>query len=182
MTMNNRIENLSDLQAERARLKNQIETSRVGIRRQFDDIKEDINPARQIVQTFTHLMSKPKNNALQMGVVRGIDMAISYSPIGRMAWPLRFLIRFLLKRATANYLSSNQNHLLQKSLTWVKEVSDDDPQPKLVRITDVKPKKNWKEKFFRWLKDATAEDDIPRAHVVESLPLVQPERPIRTPL
>jgi len=180
MTMNNRIESLSDLQAERARLKNQLETSRVGIRRQFDDIKEDINPARQIVQTFTHLMSKPKNNALQMGVVRGIDMALAYTPIGRMAWPLRFIIRFLLKRATANYLSSNQNHLLQKSLSWVKEVSDD--EPKVVRITEGKPKKHWKERFFRWLKDATAEDDIPRAHVVESLPLAQPERPVRTPL
>lgn len=181
--MKTKIENQSDLQAERARLRNQLEVSKVKIRRQFDGIKEDISPARQVMQTVSSLMAKPKSNLLSTGIGRSVDLALQLTPLGRAAWPIRFLIPFAAKRITTNFLNSNGPQVLEKSLTWVKNVTSDEPT--FPSRLEIKTQKSVKEKFFSWLKQVTedSETDIREAEVIETLPLLEPPYTTsRTPL
>lgn len=180
--MERKIENLSDLQAERARLKNKLEVSKVQIKQQFDGIKEDINPARQVINTVSGLMAKPQNNLFSNGVGRSIDLALQFTPLGRAAWPIRMLMPFVVKRVTTNFLNSNGPQVLEKSLIWVKNVTDE--RPALPATLSIKPEKSLKEKFFSWLKNATEDHDPQPAEVIETLPLTytETETTIRTPL
>ncbi|MDQ1086748.1 hypothetical protein [Siphonobacter sp. SORGH_AS_1065] len=180
--MERKIENLSDLQAERARLKNQLEVSKVQIKRQLDGIKDDINPARQVINTVSGLMAKPENNLFSNGIGRGIDLALQFTPLGRAAWPLRMLVPFAVKRVTTNFLNSNGPQVLEKSLIWVKNVTDE--RPAFPAKISLKPEKSLKEKFFSWLKDVTEDHDPEpkEAIVIETLPLTSPDLNIRTPL
>ncbi|MFT4033135.1 MAG: hypothetical protein QM669_12000 [Siphonobacter sp.] len=176
--MKTKIENISDLQAERARLKNRIENSRVGIQRQFEDIKEEINPARQVMHAISGMIAKPDRGFVQLGVARGVDLLLRQTPIGRAAWPIRFIIPFVVKRVASNYVNkTDRTEVLIKSLRWVKRVTDEKPVD-IVRVEAPKP--SLKVRFLRWLKNATAEK--PGVEWIETVRLDPEEYPSRVSL
>ena len=153
--MGTSIQNRSDLVAEQARLTNQLETSRAQIRQQLSGIKEEINPAKQAFKVATGLMARPQNALLHLGIGKGVDLALALTPIGRAVWPVRVLLPLVLKRATTNYLSQNRNEVLEKTLRWVRNVTEERPP---------KPKRTAKERFFRWVKRVT-DDPAPASRV-----------------
>jgi hypothetical protein len=61
------IKNLDDLRAERVRLKNQIEVSRMNLRYQFGAIKQELNPLNQALGVVTDVFTTPRKGLLSFG-------------------------------------------------------------------------------------------------------------------
>ncbi len=127
------IQTLDDLRAERARLKNQLELSKVKMRQEVTSIKTELNPARQAVGVISDLLTTPKKGLLNVGVGIGVDVLIKKGLLARAGWLPRLVVPFIARNIATNLIQQNKTTLLENALMWVKKVTDKPkPEPKLL--------------------------------------------------
>ena len=100
--MKTNIRNINDLQAERARLKNEIELSKTKMRISIDALKEELSPARHVVGFLGNFLTNRNKGLLNMGVGIGVDTVIRNGILRSAPWPLKILVPFFLKNYAGN--------------------------------------------------------------------------------
>jgi hypothetical protein len=118
------IQNIDDLRVERARLKNQMELSKLYMRQQAAAIKTELNPARQAVGVIGDMLTSPQKGLLSLGVGLGVDTIIRRGVLARAGWLPRLLIPFLARNLAANLIQKKRTSFVENALIWVKKVTD----------------------------------------------------------
>lgn len=121
--MKTNIQNLDDVRAERARLKNQIETSRMNLRHEFGVIKQELNPINQALGVVTDVFTTPRKGLLSMGVGFGVDTVLKKVILARAGWLPRLVVPFLVKNVATNYISKHKTSVVEGMLGWVKKAT-----------------------------------------------------------
>ena len=121
--MKTNIQNLEDVRAERARLKNQIETSRMNLRYEFGAIKKELNPINQALGVVTDVFTTPRKGLLSMGVGFGVDVVLKKVVLARAGWLPRLVVPFLVRNAATNYISNHKASVVEGMLGWVKKAT-----------------------------------------------------------
>lgn len=125
--MKTKIETKEDLQVERANLKNQIELSKLNMRREVNAIKSELNPARQAVGMFKDIFTAPRKGLLNVGVGIGVDLILRRGILARAGWLPKLILPFVVRRVTTNIIQKNQTSIIEKGLLWVKKVTEKRP-------------------------------------------------------
>lgn len=118
------IKNLDDLRAEKARLKNQIEVSRMNLRYQFGAIKQELNPLNQALGIVSDVFTTPRKGLLSLGVGIGVDTVLKNVVLARAGWLPRLVVPFLVKNVATNYISKNKTSVVENIVGWVKKKTD----------------------------------------------------------
>lgn len=121
--MKTNIQNLDDVRAERARLKNQIETSSMNLRQQFGAIKQELNPVNQALGVVSDIFTAPRKGLLSMGVGFGVDTVLKKVVLARAGWLPRLVVPFLVKNVATNYISNHKTSVVEGMLGWVKKAT-----------------------------------------------------------
>lgn len=119
--MKTNIQNLDDVRAERARLKNKIELSRTNLRHEFGLIKRELNPVSQALGVVTDAFTTPRKGLLSLGVGFGVDTVLKKVVLARAGWLPRLVVPFLVKNVATNYISKNKTSVMESVLGWVKK-------------------------------------------------------------
>ncbi len=122
--MKTNIQNLDDVRAERARLKNQIESARTNLRQEFGVIKKELNPVNQTLGVISDALTTPRKGLLSMGVGIGVDTILKKVVLARAGWLPRLVVPFLVKNVATNYISKNKVSVVEGVLGWVKKATD----------------------------------------------------------
>ncbi len=121
--MKTNIQNLEDVRAERARLKNQIETSRMNLRYEFGAIKQELSPINQALGVVTDVFTTPRKGLLSMGVGFGVDTVLKKVVLARAGWLPRLVVPYLVKNVATNYISKHKTSVVEGVLGWVKKAT-----------------------------------------------------------
>ena len=125
--MKTNIRNIDDLRAERARLKNEIEISRTKIHSGITGIKEELSPARHVMDFLSNFLTKRNKGLLGIGVGIGVDTIVKNGILRNASWITKLVVPYLIKNFTNNMIQTNKDNILEKGLEWVKDVTDDKP-------------------------------------------------------
>jgi hypothetical protein len=151
--MKTKIETIEDLMAERARLKNQVTLSRLKMTNHFKVLKEELEPARQVVGYAKNLLVNNGNrkSLVGMGLRFGVDAILKNTVLYRASWLARLVVPYIANNVVSNYVAKHDTEILENTINWVKEkTSNDSDKPK-------KPKTSLAEKALLWVKDVTEE-------------------------
>jgi hypothetical protein len=157
--MKTNIKNINDLRAERARLKNEIELSKTKMRGSINAIKEELSPARHVVDFLGNFFTNRNKGLLNVGVGIGVDTIIRNGILRRAPWPMKILIPFFLKNFAGNMIHNNKDTIMKKGIEWVRDITTENPQPILTEVKGVyiEDKPSLVEKALLWVKDVTEE-------------------------
>lgn len=122
--MKNNIETIDDLRAERARLHNQIQLSKIGMRNEISAIKEELNPARQAVGVLNDVLTSPKKGLLSLGIGLGVDVVLRRTVLARAGWITKLVVPFLVRNVATNIVQKNGKKIVEKSLVWLKNATE----------------------------------------------------------
>jgi hypothetical protein len=151
--MKTKIETIEDLMAERARLKNQVTLSRLKMTNHFKVLKEELEPARQVVGYAKNLLVNNGNrkSLVGMGLRFGVDAILKNTVLYRASWLARLVVPYIANNVVSNYVAKHDTEILENTINWVKEKTSNDPdKPK-------KTKTSLAEKALLWVKDVTEE-------------------------
>ena len=154
--MKTKIETIEDLIAERARLKNQVTISHLKLTNHFSALKQELQPARQIVGYAKNLLINNGNrkSMIGMGLRFGVDAILKNTILYRASWLARLVVPYIANNVVANYVAKHDTEILENTVNWVKEKTA--KQPKDLD----KPKFSLAEKALMWVKDVT--EDKPK--------------------
>ncbi|GAB3507489.1 hypothetical protein [Emticicia fontis] len=157
--MKTKIKNIDDLRAERARLKNEIELSKTKMRSSIDAIKEELSPARHVVNFLGDFLTNRNKGILNVGLGIGVDTVVRNGILRHAPWPLKVLVPFFLKNFAGNMIHDNRDTIVKKGIEWVKDITEKKPEPILTEIREVRieEKPSMVEKALLWVKDKTEE-------------------------
>lgn len=122
--MKNNIETIDDLRAERARLHNQMQLSKIGMRNEISAIKEELNPARQAVGVLNDVLTSPKKGLLSLGIGLGVDVVLRRTVLARAGWITKLVVPFLVRNVATNIVQKNGKTIVEKSLVWLKNATE----------------------------------------------------------
>lgn len=150
--MKTKIETIEDLVAERARLKNQITISRLKLTNEFSIIKEELQPARQIVGYAKKLLVNNGNrkSIIGMGLRFGVNALLKNTILYRASWLVRLVVPYIANNVVSNYVAKNDTKILENTVSWIKDKTSNELH---------KPQKSLIEKALLWVKDVTKEDN-----------------------
>ena len=138
--MKTEINNIDELRAERARLKNQLELSKVHMKQEIKAIKTELNPVNHAVGLVTDLFTSPKKGLLYAGVGIGVNTLLRRGLLARAGWLPRLVIPFLAQNLATNLIYKNRNSLVENALRWVIKVTDK-PKPPVEKTVEMKVSK-----------------------------------------
>ena len=151
--MKTKIETIEDLMAERARLKNKVTISHLKLTNHFNVLKEELQPARQVVGYAKNLLVNNGNrkSLVGMGLRFGVNALLKNTILYRASWLTRLVVPYIANNVVANYVAKHDTEILENTVNWVKEKTSNEPEmPK-------KPKFTLAEKALMWVKDVTEE-------------------------
>ncbi|WP_305952283.1 hypothetical protein [Emticicia oligotrophica] len=122
--MKNNIQTIDDLRAERARLHNQMQLSKIGMRNEVAAIKEELNPARQAVGVLNDVLTSPKKGLLTLGIGLGVDIVLRRTILARAGWLPKLVVPFLVRNAATNIVQKNGKSIVEKGLVWLKNATE----------------------------------------------------------
>jgi hypothetical protein len=131
--MKTEIQTIDDLRAERARLKNQLELSKIQMKQEVKAIKSELSPMHQAVGLVGDMLTAPKRGLLNVGVGIGVNMLLKRGLLARAGWLPRLVIPLLAQNLATNLIYKHRTSLLENALLWVKKVTDK-PAPKPTAI------------------------------------------------
>ncbi len=152
--MKTKIETIEDLMAERARLKNQVAVSHIKLTNHFNILKEELEPARQVVGYAKNLLVNNGNrkSLVGMGLRFGVNAILKNTVLYRASWLTRLVVPYIANNVVSNYVAKHDTEILENTVNWVKEKTlNEHDKPK-------KPKISLAEKALLWVKDVTAEE------------------------
>ncbi len=122
--MKNNIQTIDDLKAERARLHNQIQLSKISMKNEMTAIKEELNPARQAVGVLNDVLTSPKKGLLTLGIGLGVDVVLRRTILARAGWLPKLVVPFLVRNAATNMVQKNGKTIVEKGLIWLKNATE----------------------------------------------------------
>ena len=151
--MKTKIETIEDLIAERARLKNQVAISGIKLKDNFGMLKQELQPARQVVGYAKNLLVNNGNrkSLVGMGLRFGVNALLKNTILYRASWLTRLIVPYVANNVVSNYVVKHDTEILENTINWVKEkTSSESNNPK-------KPQISLAERALMWVKDVTEE-------------------------
>jgi len=119
--MINKIENNEQLQAEKERMSNLLEERKNQISNDFDDLKENLKPVRQVTHAVGNMLSNEnKNNLVRMGVTLGVELILNKIILKRAGWATKLIVPFIVRNVALNYITDHRAEVLSKALHLIK--------------------------------------------------------------
>lgn len=149
--MKTKLETIEELNAERIRLKNQVSVSRLKLKNEFTNIKEELQPARQVVGFAKNMLvnNKKSNSLVGMGLRFGVNALLRNTILYRASWLTRMIVPFVANNLVSNYVAKNDSQILENTIGWIKDKTSDEKP--------TKPSLSLTERALMWVKDVTAE-------------------------
>lgn len=120
--MNSTIHTVDDLLAEKKRLANHIKYRKASISTSFDEIKDEINPFKNISGTAkTLLKSKTKIPFINQGIGAATQFLFRKIILRRAGWLPRLIFPYILKKVSAHVIGSKVN---EKVVSGMHQVAD----------------------------------------------------------
>ena len=114
-----KINNYTDLLAERNRLEALLREHKATIATEVGVIKENLHPVFALVSFLGIFQRKPNQSLLQFGADVGVELLLRQKLLAKSNWVTRLVLPFLAKGATANVLeklrSSKAKQLVQET-------------------------------------------------------------------
>ena len=117
------IQNIDDLRAERVRLKNQMELSKVHMKQEVKAIKTELNPVHQAVGLVGDLLTAPKKGLLNVGVGIGVNTLLTRGLLARAGWLPRLVIPFIAQNLATNLIYKNRTSIVSFLIKLAKSCS-----------------------------------------------------------
>jgi hypothetical protein len=152
--MKTKIENIADLRAERARLKNQVTISGMRLKQEFSLVKEELQPARQALNFTKNLLvnNRKSDSIVGMGLRFGVNTLLRNTVLARASWLARLVVPYIANNFVSKYVANNDDAIIEKTVKWVKDKTADE-KPAL------KHKTGLVEKGLIWIKKITNDDE-----------------------
>jgi len=111
----NKINSYEDLLKEKERLQLQLEVHRSAIEMHVDDIKQKLNPLKNVVRFISNFTAPPATNTLVgTGLGLSLELLIRKLLFAKTGWVTRLVGPILLKNFSANMIKKNKDTLIQK--------------------------------------------------------------------
>lgn len=151
--MKTKIENIDDLRAERARLKNQITISGMKLKQEFSLVKQELQPARQALNfTKSLLINNSKSDSIVgMGLRFGVNVLLRNTILARASWLTRLIVPYVANNFVSKYVAKNDTEIIQKTVEWVKDKTNNEDKV-------IEPKRSLTEKGLLWIKKITNDE------------------------
>lgn len=151
--MKTKIENIDDLRAERARLKNQITISGMKLKQEFSLVKQELQPARQALNfTKSLLINNSKSDSIVgMGLRFGVNVLLRNTILARASWLTRLIVPYVANNFVSKYVAKNDTEIIQKTVEWVKDKTNNEGKI-------IEPKRSLTEKGLLWIKKITNDE------------------------
>lgn len=151
--MKTKIENIDDLRAERARLKNQITISGMKLKQEFSLVKQELQPARQALNfTKSLLINNSKSDSIVgMGLRFGVNVLLRNTILARASWLTRLIVPYVANNFVSKYVAKNDTEIIQKTVEWVKDKTNNEGKV-------IEPKRSLTEKGLLWIKKITNDE------------------------
>lgn len=151
--MKTKIENIDDLRAERARLKNQITISGMKLKQEFSLVKQELQPARQALNfTKSLLINNSKSDSIVgMGLRFGVNVLLRNTILARASWLTRLIVPYVANNFVSKYVAKNDTEIIQKTVEWVKDKTNNADKV-------IEPKRSLTEKGLMWIKKITNDE------------------------
>ena len=152
--MKTKIENIDDLRAERARLKNQITISGMKLKQEFSLVKQELQPARQALNfTKSLLINNSKSDSIVgMGLRFGVNVLLRNTILARASWLTRLIVPYVANNFVSKYVAKNDTEIIQKTVEWVKDKTNNADKV-------IEPKRSLTEKGLLWVKKITNDEE-----------------------
>lgn len=117
--MTSNIKNLEDLQAERARLKADLEICKGQLKADFHLMEERLKPANIMSDILKHVI-KPYNTGGILGdsLTSGIGSIANKLVLHNLPFPIRMVASYFLKNWTGNYLQEKGPDMIEMVKLW----------------------------------------------------------------
>jgi hypothetical protein len=103
-----RINNITDLQQERNRLRMQVKRLEQEIIDDVSLIREDLKPVNLVGKFVNNLFHREDNGITSAGLNVGIDVLLREILLRRAGWVYRLLVPFFVKNVANNYVASGK--------------------------------------------------------------------------
>jgi 2-keto-4-pentenoate hydratase/2-oxohepta-3-ene-1,7-dioic acid hydratase in catechol pathway len=120
--MNNKITTYKDLLLEKERLQLLLQTQKEVIRQDIEEVKEELVPIRNIVNTVSRMISKEPGNILLTGTIDTvIDLVVKKFLLARTGWVTKNLVPFFLKNYSSHIIEENKGTIMEKIFSFFKK-------------------------------------------------------------
>lgn len=118
--MTKRIQSYQDLLDEKERLQSVLKVQKEAFRRDIDELKEELEPARSFLSLAGKLVTRDGGNLmLNAGANTLIDLVVKKLLLSRAGWLTRLAVPFLLKNYSSNFISENKDSIMKKLFSWI---------------------------------------------------------------
>jgi len=111
----NKITTYDELLKEKERLQLQLEVHKSAVKNHVAELKEKLNPLKNVIRFFSNFTSPPSTNTLVgTGVGLSLELLIRKMFFAKTGWLTRIVGPILLKNFSANMLKKNKDTLVKK--------------------------------------------------------------------
>jgi hypothetical protein len=120
--MLSQINNLEELKAERRKLRQKIQTQKMNIKSSVQGLKQELQPARQVVNVMESVITRKSGDKLIHTTVDWtVDVLIRRVVLARAGWAARLVVPFLVRNIASNYLTQNKENVISTAATWLRK-------------------------------------------------------------
>ena len=118
--MTKRIQSYRDLLDEKERLQSLLKWQKEAVRRDIQEIGEELEPVRSVISLASRLVTRDSSNlVLNAGTNTLIDLVVKKLLLSRAGWLTRLAIPFLLKNYSSHFISENKGSIMKKLFSWI---------------------------------------------------------------
>jgi hypothetical protein len=133
------INSYDDLKAQRARAHNDLQVAKSRLDEDSRTWQEEVRPLKAVSTVastmFTNpLVKKSKRGLVGTGVQMGINAVLGKTILKRLPTPLNIIVPHVVQNVALNYTEKNGRDWLIKGLRWIKDITEEKPEPQEARV------------------------------------------------
>ena len=135
------INSYDDLKAQRALAHNDLQLAKSKLTADTESWKEETKPLRLVGSIAGNLFTnrfigKGKKGLIGNGLQLGLNAVLAKTALRSLPTPLNMILPQVVENVALNYTKEHGRDWLIKGLRWVKKVTEEDPEPRSVRVLE----------------------------------------------
>lgn len=152
-----KIENIEQLKAEKLKLQQRIDATKLKLATDLMVLQKEIEPVRNMMDVSKNLFveSNRNNSLISFGLNVGVDALLRNTLLRNASWLTRLAVPFVTKNLLSNYIANRQEKEFPQTIKQI-----------------VSTPRTWLVKSLLWIKDVTSEKTLASSYAdVQENPL-----------